>query len=44
MRPAATLYLAETMVRQAAAQDARVLFTPAGDVARFEGVGALLRF
>lgn len=36
--------LVETMVRQAAAQDARVLFTAAGDVSRFEGVGALLRF
>ncbi|HUF12857.1 MAG TPA: Vms1/Ankzf1 family peptidyl-tRNA hydrolase [Longimicrobiales bacterium] len=36
--------LVEAMVRQAAAQDARVLFTPAGDVDRFEGAGALLRF
>ena len=36
--------LVETMVRQAAAQDARILFTGAGDVGRYEGVGALLRF
>lgn len=36
--------LVEAMVRQAAAQDARVLFTPAGDVDRFEGAAALLRF
>lgn len=36
--------LVETMVRQAAAQDARILFTAAGDVGHYEGVGALLRF
>lgn len=36
--------LVEAMVRQAAEQDARVLFPPAGDVVRYEGVGALLRF
>ena len=36
--------LVEAMGRQAAAQDARVLFTPAGDTERFEGAAALLRF
>jgi len=36
--------LIEAMGRQAAAQDARVLFTPAGDADRFEGAAALLRF
>ena len=36
--------LVEAMGRQAAAQDARILFTPAGDTERFEGAAALLRF
>ena len=36
--------LVEAMGRQAAAQGARVLFTPVGDVERFEGAAALLRF
>lgn len=36
--------LVEAMGRQAASQDARVLFTPAGAVERFEGAAALLRF
>lgn len=36
--------LVEAMARQAAAQDARVLFTPAGELDRFNGAAALLRF
>ena len=36
--------LVEAMGRQAATQDARILFTPAGDAERFEGAAALLRF
>lgn len=36
--------LVEAMARQAAAQDAQVLFTPAGDLDRFNGAAALLRF
>lgn len=36
--------IVETMVRQAAEQDATVRFVPAGTIARYDGVGALLRF
>ena len=36
--------LVEAMARQAAAQDARVLFTPAGELDPYNGAAALLRF
>lgn len=36
--------LVETMARQAAGQNARVYIAPAGDLERYEGVAALLRF